>query len=86
VRWGRTMDDEHLVPAARMFRDVEIVLEPRPRPETPSVGGRGEAADGLRRAYGPYLAAHFTVAAESAHWRVHRRFSPQAVSAAEVGR
>ncbi len=86
VRWGRNMDDAHLVPAARMFRDVEVVLEPRPLPEAPALGGRGEAADGLRRAYGPYLAAHFAPVSETAHWRVHRRLAPQAVSAVETGR
>ncbi|HYF55550.1 MAG TPA: hypothetical protein VEA41_14940 [Salinarimonas sp.] len=73
--WGRNVNEHAFVPAERMFREVEVVMEPK-------VAIEGITGDNLRLVYGPYLAEHFETVRETEDWRVLRRrkdaASPQA--------
>jgi len=68
--WGRTLDEAHHLPAERLFRDVDVVMDPKQPIEF-------WTADGMRRVYADHLAEHFELARETADWRIYvRRGAP----------
>lgn len=73
LQWDRTLGSVNHVPAEALLADVQIVMEPKP-------SGTQEAAKGplpqLQAAYGAYIAAHFDMAAQTQHWKLHRRRAP----------
>lgn len=66
--WGRTIDDRHYLPAATLFRDARIVMEPKAPIE------RG-TAEGMRRVYDDTLTRQFRLVRETSEWRVFMRRS-----------
>ncbi len=82
VRAGRTMKLGDVPAPERVLTDALIVMEPKPLPGAPAVGGRGEAADLMRSAYGAYTTAHFVLVRETEHWRI---FGRPARNSAESG-
>jgi hypothetical protein len=73
LQWDRTLSTEALVPAERLFSDVQIVMAPRsadsPNPEQ-------DPLSQIKALYAPYIAAHFELAAQTEHWTLHRRRLP----------
>lgn len=66
--WGRTIDDRHYLPAATLFRDARVVMEPKAPIE------RG-TAEGMRRIYDDTLTRQFRLVRETSEWRVFMRRS-----------
>jgi hypothetical protein len=64
--WGRNVNEFAFIPPDEMFRDAEIVMEPK-------VAIEGVTGDNLRRIYGPYIDREFRLLTESPDWRVYRR-------------
>ena len=64
--WGRTLDDDMYPPAEDILADAKIIMEPKWPVEV-------WTARGMSRVYAGYLAAHFTLANETADWRVYVR-------------
>jgi hypothetical protein len=58
-----------------VFADVQTVMEPKPpAADAPAEPPKEEAS--LLTLYGPYVAANFSLARETTHWKVHRRLQP----------
>ena len=64
--WGRTLDDDMYPPAEDILADAKIIMEPKWPVEV-------WTARGMSRVYARYLATHFTLANETADWRVYVR-------------
>lgn len=63
LRWLRTFGPSHHLPPERLLANAEVVME------RASGAGLGPAAE----IYLPEVEERFTLAAESEHWRIHRR-------------
>ncbi|WP_210204337.1 hypothetical protein [Devosia submarina] len=64
--WGRTLHDEVFPPADEILADAKIIMEAKAPIEV-------WTANGMRRVYAPYLDNNFTLASESADWRIYVR-------------
>ena len=62
--WDRTLNDANFLPAEDLFRDVQVVMDPKWAVEA-------WTADGLRRVYADYLAQNYQLAQETADWKVY---------------
>lgn len=62
--WDRTLNDANFLPPEELFRDVQVVMEPKWAVEA-------WTADGLRRVYSDYLARRYQQAHETADWKVY---------------
>ncbi len=73
LQWDRTLGSTNHIPAETLLADVQFVMEPK-------LSDNPDAAKGplpqLQAIYGPYIAAHFEMAGETQHWKLHRRRSP----------
>jgi hypothetical protein len=64
LHWGRTLNEDNLIPPEEMLRDVHIVMEPK-------VAIEGVTADSLRQGYGSYLDANYELVRESDDWKIY---------------
>jgi hypothetical protein len=64
--YASTFDETHRLSPERLFGSSELVMVPR-------VFSDGSLTFSIPKIYGPYLAAHYQVAAESESWRLYRR-------------
>jgi hypothetical protein len=62
--WGRTINEDHHLPAKQLFRDVRVVMEPKWPIEH-------WTANGMRQVYSDYIEEHFELAQETADWKVY---------------
>ncbi|MCB5175729.1 hypothetical protein [Microvirga lenta] len=62
--WGRTLDDDHHLPAEEVFRDVRVVMDPKWAIES-------WTAEGLRRVYADHLTENYELLRETADWKVY---------------
>jgi hypothetical protein len=73
--WGRNVSEAVFVPPEDLFRDAEIVMEPK-------IAIEGVTGDNLRLIYGEYVKAHYELVHESQDWKVYRRTpAPQSAEA-----
>jgi hypothetical protein len=74
LQWDRTLNGTDFPPPEALFQNARVVVEAKdPEPSSPPPSPT--QAERLRTVYGPYLAERFTVASETAGWRVHLRRS-----------
>ena len=66
LQYGNNFDETHGPAAERLFGDVQLVMVPKEFTDPTLISS-------IPRIYGPYLAAHFHLAGESASWRLYRR-------------
>jgi hypothetical protein len=73
--WDRTLNEANFLPAEELFRDVQVVMDPKWAVEA-------WTADGLRRVYADYLAQNYQLAQETADWKVYvpRQWPSEAAS------
>lgn len=64
--WGRTLHDSVYPPADEILADAKIIMEAKWPIEV-------WTGNGMRRIYAPYLDRYFTLATESADWRIYVR-------------
>jgi hypothetical protein len=62
--WGRTVNEQHHLPAEALFRDVRVVMEPKWPVEV-------STAEGLRQIYAAYLAEYYELEEETADWKIY---------------
>jgi hypothetical protein len=82
LQWDRTLSTGALVPAERLLSDVQIVMAPR---SADNLDPEQDPLSQIKALYGPYIAAHFELAAQTEHWTLHRRRLPSSPQAALTG-
>lgn len=71
--WDRNVNQAVFVPPEELFREVEIIMEPKKAIE-------GITGNNLRSIYGSYLAEHFDLRRDSPAWRIYARVDSPAFS------
>lgn len=79
LQWDRTLGSMNSIPAETLLADVQFVMEPKPSDSPDAAKG---PLPQLQAVYGPYIAAHFDMAGETQHWKLHRRRLPSVPEAA----
>ncbi|WP_410217219.1 hypothetical protein [Paracoccus sp. (in: a-proteobacteria)] len=63
LHWNRNVSADHHLPPARLFGDVNIIMEPK----------IGINSVQLRGIYGPFIDQHFAPLHETTEWTIHKR-------------
>ena len=67
LQWDRTLNASSFIPAETLLAKAEIVMEPKPAPDSDA------ANPPVPSLYGSYIAANYDLVRETEHWKIHRR-------------
>jgi hypothetical protein len=74
LHWGRNVNDAHFIAPEQLFRNVDVLMEPK----------QGINNAPLHVLYGAYIQKAFEPVRETDLWIVHRRREHKAISRAEI--
>jgi hypothetical protein len=71
LQWERSVNATHFISAEVLLAGVTVIMEPKGSTPDTATAPPDTSSNSLPYLYTPYIAAHYNVAHETEHWRVH---------------